>query len=201
MRAISMESPSYQIYQPLSANHTETHPYTRSHDHGMIYTEPIEGRGSYEHAAHQPIRSPRTVQSPVYNQFKQEDVIPGTKAPLHGTTSCPYQELDHTLGPDSHHRYGTINSNDNPENSNKHQPIRTSDANDPTNHNYLILEPESSTVNTDNAMGQPGTDGHQYFVLEADSNPIPGTSALGDTDNSETCQQKKHEYFVLEKTS
>ena len=121
-----VDSPSYQsTYQPLSPRQTDdTHMYG---DQGMIYTEPMAGRGTYQPPTNRPIKSSHAVQSPVYNQFNHGDIINGNKQPLQAKTSSTYMELDHAINPDNHHKYGTISTGINPENTqSSNQPIRSS---------------------------------------------------------------------------
>jgi len=196
-----VDSPSYQsTYQPLSPRQTDdTHMYG---DQGMIYTEPMAGRGTYQPPTNRPIKSSHAVQSPVYNQFNHGDIINGNKQPLQAKTSSTYMELDHAINPDNHHKYGTISTGINPENNqSSNQPIRSSVTSDTANHNYLILEPDVNTMDQNASNRRTSLDAHQYFVLESDSNPVPGTSTLDSTGNIDTYQQKKHDYFILEDTS
>lgn len=211
------------MYQALSTDQNDSHPYSRSHDQGAIYTEPMADninteespnravRGSdtcksssngpmrtsgiYEPSANGPIKSVHSVQSPVYNQFSYDDILPGKKPGIQQAAGSTYQPLDHTLDRDSRHKYGVLSSTGTSDQHSHQQPTRSNVTYEPTNHNYFTLEPSSNTADSETCAG------HQYFELEADNNPVPGTSHIGDhdVDSPNTQDQKQHEYFVLEK--
>lgn len=188
-------------YLSLSADNIDSQPYTQTSDPGPIYIEPTgDGTGAYQVASNGPIRKPHTVQSPVYHQFSESDIVSGNKPTAQRMTSDPYQQLDHTLNHDQQHKYGILSSMSSGNNG-QHRPISdTNDTNGTANHNYFSLETDSNATNEISPSNRSSQDArHQYFVLEGDTSPVPGPSVM--PENNYNDKKKQHEYFVLEKDS
>ncbi|XP_045164312.2 uncharacterized protein LOC123528566 isoform X2 [Mercenaria mercenaria] len=155
------------------SNNRDSHMYSGLQPESPEYFEPIGDSDKYQSPENQPMKGPKTVMSPVYQEFT-DNVI----------SSAGNNHSKHSA------------NNDNQNSVSQNQPIRSTDTNaDATNHNYFVLEPQNKANNSNLPANERPVSDHQYFVLEEQK----GQQASDYSEIPSETDKNYHDYFVLEK--
>lgn len=141
------------------------------------YFEPVADN-SYKSPQNQPMKNPKTVGSPVYQEFN-DGVIPSS---LNNNSK---QKADGNI-------YNSLSQN---------QPIRSTDTNtDATNHSYFALSSQNEADSSNATTNERPVSNHQYFILEKEKgNQVSGDQTSDYSEIPNETDKTYHDYFVLEK--
>ncbi|XP_060560289.1 uncharacterized protein LOC132720229 isoform X2 [Ruditapes philippinarum] len=159
-------------------NNRDSHTYSGLQPDSPEYFEPMAGGGSYQSPQNKPMKNPKTVGSPVYQEFS-DNVIPSS------VNNNSKQNANGNI-------YNSLTQN---------QPIKGSDTNtDATNQNYFALNPQNEADSSKPTANERPVSNHQYFILEKQNSKQSSFDQSQDySEIPNETDKTYHNYFVLEK--